>query len=423
MATLTSEEIKTSVIAQELKLRKKNLKEIKSDTFNIDEIKNVKTLDLSDNDISNVYLKAFSSLPNLENLLLCNNKIPYLADDLFKNCDNLKYVSLADNSISSIKRETLLPILKTLEVLDLSKNQIQDLGEKTFKAHSTFNYNSNLDTLKLSNNIINKLNDNNFKGLSKLVHLDLSGNKIKQIDKGTFAYLKSLSQLNLSKKEITCISDESFKDLSKLVDLNLSENKLESFTAKDFNSHPKESNLADFGPNEKLKQTGKQFSGLKHLTTLNLSMNRIQKIDSDTFVDLDNLQTLLLFANDLRQFEFASLRNSSKKLELLDISQNKIVKINFQSNTDQNIVGQMISKLKSSNSFDELRTLKIYANKLQNLDGLSSLIHLEVLKLDYYDMYKKTLSSFPSNFEVISTNFIYKNHLLNFNFMSTTVST
>jgi Leucine-rich repeat (LRR) protein len=413
MVILTKEEILTcfDVFTQELKLSKRNVEVIETNTFNIDEIKNVKTLDLSDNDISNVFFEAFSSLPNLENILLCNNKIPYLADDLFLKCEKIKKLSLADNSINSIKRNTLVPLLKTLEFLDLSNNQILDLGEKTFKTYSSFNYNSNLEILKLSNNYLKKLNVINFKGLSNLVDLDLSGNKVTQIDKGTFEHLKNLKELNLAKNEISVISDESFKDLSRLENLNLSENKLELFSTKDFNNYPKESDLADFGQkNEKLKQTGKKFSGLKNLKTLNLSMNKIKHTDSDTFVDLENLQTLLIFANDLKQFEFASLKNS-KKIQTIDISQNKIAKINFQSNADQNFVGAMISKLKSSNSFDELRTLKMYANKVQNLDGLSSLINLEALKLDYYDMYKKKLP-FPSYFEVISTtisiNFIYK---------------
>ena len=388
---------------QELQLSGRNIEEVENLTFNIDKIKNVKSLDLSKNEIVRVHQEAFYNFRNLEILNLSENQISYLAENLFKNSSELKMLKLADNSIKTLQRKDL-ELLKKLELLDLTKNQIENLGEKTFKPPSNsvrnfaanitdkIDYSSNLKTIKLTANQITKLYEDNFKGLSNLIELDLSENQV-VFDSNTFRYLTNLKRLNLSKNKIMNISDESFKELSKLEELNLSENEIE-FLGTSKSNYPNESSDPANFTNKQL--TGKPFSGLKNLRTLNLSLNKINKIDSECFLDLENLEKFLISNNDLKHFDFACFLKNSK-IQHVDLSQNQICKINFSS---KNAIGAFMGALMGSSSYlTNLRILKLYKNKIQSLDGLSSLPKLEVLILDYYDVLNRH-NMFSTHFEV-----------------------
>jgi len=81
----------------------------------------IKIIDLSKNRI--VYLDAFIDMPNLLKLDLSHNKIGGIESGIFKNINNLEFLSLANNQIDTLAEDAFLDMLN-LKTLDLSGNKL-----------------------------------------------------------------------------------------------------------------------------------------------------------------------------------------------------------------------------------------------------------------------------------------------------------
>ena len=127
----------------------------------------LKNLYLNNNQIEFVTSTCFYRIPNLTRLILDNNKINYFESDVFKYSVNLQYLSVNHNQIQLIN-ETSFWNLTMLTNLYLKNNRI---------------------TQKISTSIF-FMN----KGLTKL---DLSGNKITNLEKRAFNDCKDLKSLCL----------------------------------------------------------------------------------------------------------------------------------------------------------------------------------------------------------------------------------
>ena len=114
--------------------------------FLLGEMKNIKTLNLSENKISSLSEKLFENTKNLEILNLANNEITEVPDDLFNpiNKTNLKSVSFAENPLSTCGvTRGLINGLDNLAKLDLhGAGQLKSTSKGVLvgeKIHSNLN--------------------------------------------------------------------------------------------------------------------------------------------------------------------------------------------------------------------------------------------------------------------------------------------
>ncbi|CAK9808875.1 Insulin-like growth factor-binding protein complex acid labile subunit [Anthophora plagiata] len=142
------------------------------------------TLDMSRNQISDIYYDVFKSIPLLENLNLMYNNIMFVPD--LKYLKHLKRLFLDNNNISMLQRNFMPDSLKTLS---LKRNQIDEIDKATF---------ANLELLE---------------------ELDLSFNKLESLPIDWQVNLKMLRYLNLISNRFTMISDMEISRLTSLKEL------------------------------------------------------------------------------------------------------------------------------------------------------------------------------------------------------------
>jgi hypothetical protein len=240
--------------------------------------------------------KRFFQIENQSLFYMSNSNLSHVADYFFKVCKSqvqLKSVEKSHMCFSNVKE------------LDLSANQIKHIP--TLLTNHFFH---NLKTLNLSSNLIGNISSfNDLSGMASrfdLEVLDLSFNQIDFIDEENFRYLKSLRHLNLANNQIKFIHLFAFSsDLHNLIELNLNHNKIKD-------------NSMEF----------LLFSSLTSLEVLRMSYNQITSVSSHLLYNLYSLKELYLNDNDLKAFDllYKSLKNN-ELLRLIDVSFNRNFKL------------------------------------------------------------------------------------------------
>lgn len=289
-------------------------------------------VDLSHNKLINFPPAMFSALGLLKVLNLSRNEMSSLADRSFEGLSSLTYVDLSDNKLSSLPPELFTETIRLKEI-HLRNNSINVL------APGIFSVLSELVVLDMSSNDLNShwIGSATFAGLHKLAILDLSTNKINKVDATMFKSLKLLQVLRLQENYIDMIPENTFLELVSLHTLVLSNNRLSvisSFT----------------------------FDGLKNLQTLSLDVNRLSLIDTNAFKKCPNLQDLHLNRNKLQTVPEA-LRDL-KTIKTLDLGENLIQNIDNTSLLSLNsIYGLRLTEnhltIIKKGLFDKLGSLKI----------------------------------------------------------------
>lgn len=169
----------------------------------VDVYSSLKKLNLEEN-LFHTLPAALKLLTNLEYLNLKSNKLTVLQNDVLRYYKNsLKELLLSYNLLTQIPTD-VLDGMKRLEHLDLSKNDIDNLGKLAF----------------------GKFNGDG----TSLVRLNLAGNQIRSLSEpGAFLYMSALAYLDLSHNQITTIADDAFHLLPGLESLFLHNNKIEVF--------------------------------------------------------------------------------------------------------------------------------------------------------------------------------------------------
>nr|UTM63723.1 Toll-like receptor [Ruditapes philippinarum] len=224
---------------QELTLRGNWIKEITgNETLN-----SLRKLDLSSNHLTTVnfcFTNGSSYFPNLNNLLLVNNRIGTIFENLI--ClKRLQHLDLSNNSIKTLDMPSLSN-LTSLKTLKLSSNWIKDvtIGKLPDKLQSIdfqrneiavfppelCNISSNnifpaLRALNFSRNYIQKIMISRWKCLTGLQSLDFSKNDVSELKNNTFINLTNLTHLYLDnmipwlkKIEIAAFNSTSLQNLS-----------------------------------------------------------------------------------------------------------------------------------------------------------------------------------------------------------------
>ncbi|XP_043933155.1 leucine-rich repeat and immunoglobulin-like domain-containing nogo receptor-interacting protein 1 [Protopterus annectens] len=188
------------------------------------------------------------------------------------------------------KRFTDVPegIPTETRLLDLSKNRIKNINQDQFLNYPL------LEELELNENIISTIEPGAFNNLFNLRTLGLRNNRLKLIQLGVFTGLSNLTQLDISENKIVILLDYMFQDLYNLKSLEVGDNDLV------YISH-------------------RAFSGLNSLEQLTLEKCNLTSIPSEALSHLHNLIVLRLShlnINAIRDYSFKRLY----RLKVLEIS-------------------------------------------------------------------------------------------------------
>ncbi|OCT61235.1 hypothetical protein XELAEV_18047259mg [Xenopus laevis] len=154
-----------------------------------------------------------------------------------------------------------------------------------------------LQFLDLSENRISELNRDFSKGLDSLIHLILAYNLLHTLSGLSFQYLHNLEYLDLQGNLITSLQPGLLRPLTKLHNLQLQNNLLKSLHSDD-------------------------FSILQRLELLDLSGNQIQDLPPMLFTPLHSLTFLSLQRNQLHHLHFQTICNLPARGTILLLSQN-----------------------------------------------------------------------------------------------------
>ena len=136
-----------------------------------------------------------------------------ILNGIFDGLTSLKDLNLNQNNVIHIESFAFIG-LSALETLKLESHRLKSL--------TNIQFNLNLTKLLLKFNQITKINLNS----DGLESLDISNNLIQIIEKDSFQNMVSLQNLSISKNRIISMENGSFEGLSNLLSLNLSFNYL-----------------------------------------------------------------------------------------------------------------------------------------------------------------------------------------------------
>lgn len=290
--------------------------------------------------------------------------------NIFEVYDRVHTFNMSDIGIESLKSVKLAGA-KRLTKLIASHNNIMEIPSNLF--------NQSIKNVDLSFNRIRQIDSNALPSGNQLEILDLSFNNISDLNVNTFQMFGNLKQLSLSNNQIVEIPSFLFHTTGKLVDINLSFNKIGKvddfafsgdFDLKKLNfSHNQLtvlhrkivenlSNLSHFdvSSNQITVLKADAFECLENIIYLDLSNNPIKTVDNQSFWSLVKLQQLILSQTSLLQID-AGAFSTLQSLRMLDISNNRLKVL------DVNVLPMLPNQLKS---------LSIANNRLRELNGFSS---------------------------------------------------
>ncbi|KAL4659387.1 leucine-rich repeats and immunoglobulin-like domains protein 3 [Arapaima gigas] len=273
----------------------------------------VARLDLSQNKLQSIDRTAFAKLRHLNELKLNNNELDSVPD-LGPCSSNITMLHLANNRISKVLPEQL-QLFQSLEMLDLSNNNIIELKATSFPALPLkflfmnsnrisslepgcfSNLSTTLQVLKLNRNRLSSVPPKIFQ-LPNLQHLELNRNRVKRVEGLAFHGLHSLKSLKMQRNGINKLMDGAFWGLSNMEILQLEHN-----------------NLTEVSKG--------WLYGLLMLQQLQLSHNAVARIRPDAWEFCQKLRELDLSSNHLTRLEESSFAGLSV-LDQLDISDNRV---------------------------------------------------------------------------------------------------
>lgn len=192
-----------------------------------------------------------------------------------------------------------------LLILDLSYNQIKQIGRPTASHHNApisyqqqhvFKDYTHLKILDLSGNDFKTLFGNTFKGLKRLETLIMQHGSLKYLDEHSLSGLESLKTLDVSGNKIASLYLELFQNTPNIVIINVASNQITHLSSGVFASLTSLRELI-LASNQISGMNDNAFVGLDSLSYLDLSYNRLTKVPSIALQSLKRLQTLRLSGN------------------------------------------------------------------------------------------------------------------------------
>jgi Leucine-rich repeat (LRR) protein len=211
----------------------------------------------------------------------------FVKEECFFDVETLDFSS---NKLTHFPSNLTKQMLKHVKHIDLSSNSIQNLSSQNDFA--TMLARNTIETLDLSSNYLTSIDEETFKHLRTLKHLNLANNKIKFINLFAFA-----------------------DDTHNLVQLDLSKNLIVD-TSMEF----------------------LLFSSLTKLKYLNMDHNKLTTLSNHLLYNLYSLEHLSLSRNNLKTFDLFSLTKNNEFLKVIDLSFNFNLKIDHNTSDKLNTV-------------------------------------------------------------------------------------
>ncbi|XP_055849646.1 relaxin receptor 1 isoform X2 [Episyrphus balteatus] len=165
-------------------------------------LNNLNYLSLMHNNISTIPIATFFSQTNLEKLKLSYNKIETLPKGSFRGLISLEWLFLNSNRLREFSFDNLMDMPK-LQWLNLTDNWLTLEGDRFPRMEYIYD-------ICLSFNAISSIDDEVFKQLDKLHLLGLNYNKITHIHARAFAGLQSIRDIQLMGNPLKSLSAETF---------------------------------------------------------------------------------------------------------------------------------------------------------------------------------------------------------------------
>lgn len=226
---------------------------------------------------------------------------------------------------------------------------------------------------------------------SQIISLSLHHNKIRSIEATELIPYTALETLDLSSNEITEIRRGSFPLQLRIKEINLGSNKLSSLEAGSFDNLSRSLLTLRLSKNRISHLPVKAFK-LYSLTQLELNRNRIRLIEGLTFQGLDNLEVLKLQRNNISKLTDGAFWGLAR-MQVLHLEYNSLTEVNSGSLYGLRSLQQLylsnnsISKISSGGwSFcQKLQELVLSHNNLTRLDegSLADLTSLTALRLSH----------------------------------------
>ncbi|XP_060711986.1 leucine-rich repeat and fibronectin type III domain-containing protein 1-like protein [Hemiscyllium ocellatum] len=132
-------------------------------------------LTLSRNTISQIMPLTFGDLRGLRALHLDSNRLTRVNPEHFNGLINLRHLILSNNQLHYIAADSFDDFIVSLEDLDLSYNNLENLPWETIGKMT------NVNSLSLDHNLIDFVPEGTFSNLHKLARLDMTSNKLHKL--------------------------------------------------------------------------------------------------------------------------------------------------------------------------------------------------------------------------------------------------
>ncbi|NWX43374.1 NEPN protein, partial [Steatornis caripensis] len=308
-------------------------------------------LKLAGNSINTLQASDFEGLMKLRVLDIRNNLIATLPPSVFSSLCNLQSLILDGNNMESVSAPLKLPRLTYLSMAD---NKLNSFPTNFFASFQ------NLRFLSLSGNFLTKVPLDLPKSL---LSLKLEKNRLKTIRLGDMKHLENLSEFFLSENQLTSIDGAQL--LPNLTTLELSKNQLHTMPLR----LPGRLQKLDCSNNLIQRVTAQEFQGLQDLKHLFLDNNAVSMFEAGALQQCAQLSNLALEQNLL-----ISIPQRQVNLRTADT----LARLDLKGNDIEDVGEQELKDLK------QLQVLNLRNNKISALDRkvLEYLPRLRHLYLD-----------------------------------------
>ncbi|XP_063706924.1 protein toll [Culicoides brevitarsis] len=320
--------------------------------------KNIRTLNLWGNRLSNLSKDSFENLASVVEMDLSSNGLETLNVGIFDPLRNLMNLNLNANNFSSLPENLLAQNTEMHEFRMLNNRQqlkalpaallankpklnkvliradVEELPEDLFAGSK------NIVTIGMDGNKLQKLPPKLLQDQSELQELDLKHNQLVHLDEYIFAGTRSLRIVHLSYNQLLNISSNVFAHLENLMELYLDHNNLHTIGSHAFHENieklhlqfnrltfREEFKIRDYEPTDDDEYT-QSLGKLKNLRELRLDHNLIETIFGDWTLNMLSLEELDLSNNHISYLSAEHLQFSQNSLRV-NLSNNQIEKIDL----------------------------------------------------------------------------------------------
>lgn len=263
--------------------------------------------------LSQFHESAFSTLINLKTLRMTKGS-GCLPGKLFKNLISLQELDLSDQLFKKIHPDSFYG-LTNLKILNLTGALYKSGFEEVFTKlpPKIFSPLGCLESLLLQFNELEKLDENDFRGLGNLKKLDISGNPIKATSCQLFKYLINLTDLYFDMYYMEQVYITLFDDLAHLKHLSIGDyrcslpigmfSKLVDLETLDLRGF-------EVLPIDKIKV-------LSNLKRLDISNCTITQLEPEAFADLNKLEAIGLYGENISSLDISNFKQVLQHIEIM----------------------------------------------------------------------------------------------------------